>query len=253
MFNLCMSECERMMNKKFTIFTLILFPIILLFLLFNLQVGQYDYDHYTKINSLNFSVFFISKLFFVLNMILIPIFTISSLNGEYTTGRLRMVAIRPNKLINILISKWMILFLTIVGIVLVFWLLGLVGKMLSPHVTETTFYFKNGLTYQSKAAFFYELKYYMFIFMIMVTSLGLSSLFSLLFPNVIMSYIVYLVGVTSLMYIKEEFALFIVGDKFLFDYFHEDNVAKIALFFCIIMICSFSLSLIIWKKRKWMK
>ncbi|MDC7783994.1 hypothetical protein [Priestia megaterium] len=253
MSNLLFCEWERMISKKTTRTIIILLPILLIFFLLTLKIGKYDYSHGTPINSLNFSVFLLSKLFFIINMIIIPIISIDSLNNEYASGSLRMVAIRPLKILNILLSKWLLWILAIVGLMIIIWLIGLLGNNISPHVQSTKFYFENAANYDGRDAFIYQIKYYVFILLIMIASLGISSLISVITPNAIIAYIVYFVGVMSLMYVKQEFALFTVGDKFLFDYFHQGAELRILLFLFSIIIFTYLLSLFIWRKRNWMR
>ncbi|CUB14328.1 ABC-2 family transporter protein [Bacillus cereus] len=250
---LLFSEWERTLQKKFTRIIGMLFPIMLIMFIFTLDTGQYNYSQKVAINSLNFRVFLLSKFFFVINMIIIPILSIDSINREYVSGSLRLVAIRPVKIINILFSKWIVWIGVILSLVFVIWLAGIVGSKFVPQVDFTTFYFEKASNFNGQAAFMYEIKYYIFIALIMIASLGISSLISMLCPNAVIAYTVYFVGVMALMYIKAEFMFFTVGDKMLFEYLHTGQELRVLVFLVTIIIISYLSSLLVWYKRSWLR
>ena len=101
MRSLLWSEYERTFKRKKTSIGIgIYFIMVALQCLFLYLVGGisfYDADHSVQLNSINTAPFFLRELGLLINFILIPMFVVDSFNGEYHSGALRLVLIRPQK------------------------------------------------------------------------------------------------------------------------------------------------------------
>ncbi len=110
MTGLFLSELERTFKRKKTAAVLAVYAGLLAVIwLFLFQMGGisfFDADHDVKIDSLNSAPLFLRELSFVITFIVIPMFVADSFNGEYTSGALRMVLIRPHHRLKLFFVKW---------------------------------------------------------------------------------------------------------------------------------------------------
>ena len=128
MEGLLLSEYERTFKRKKTIIGLLFYCFILAFECFFLflmdGISFYDAQHSVQLNSINTAPFFLRELGLFINFILIPMFVVDSFNGEYTSGALRLVLIRPQKRIKLFLAKWIVQASLFLAIILFTWLIA---------------------------------------------------------------------------------------------------------------------------------
>src|SRR5690606_33748565 len=125
--------------------------------------------------------------------------------GEYTSGALRLVLIRPQKRIDILFSKWIVQASLIVGIMGFTWMIGtLFGILCMPHAAETSFYETDPMNAISGAL--YTLSFYGLATLIMLGIISLCSLISMVMPNQILAFSGTIAILIGSLYIHDVFA-----------------------------------------------
>lgn len=253
MKNLIISEFERTFKRKKTTIGLIIFGFALLleglFLFAMNGVSFYDANHSVQLNSINTAPFFLRELGLLIYFVLIPMFVVDSFNGEYSSGALRLVLIRPKKRLHVLLAKWFVQMCIFLGVLIVTWAAAtLFGKMFMPHVTETTFY-QTG-TMNTFTGMLYTVAFYGIVFIIIMAVIGLCSLISMVMPNPVLAYMGTIGTLVGSLYVHDIFAYFLTSDP-IFKVLAEPQLA-FYLSLLIIVLISSMINIGIWKKKQWM-
>ena len=253
MKNLILSEYERAFKRKKTIIGLLIVCFVLAFecvFLYAMDgVSFYDAEHAVKLNSINTAPFFLRELGIFLYFVLIPMFVVDSFNGEYSSGALRLVLIRPQNRIKVLLAKWFVQVSIFLGIMIFTWVVATVfGILCMPHVEETTFY-QTGVM-NPFSGLLYTLVFYGIAFCIIIAVIGLCSLISMIMPNTIFAYAGTVVTLVGSLYIHDVFDYFLTTDS-IFKVLGEPQAAFFISLFLIISISSM-INIGIWKMKQWM-
>lgn len=201
------------------------------------------------LNSLNTAPFLLRELGLFLSLILIPMFVVDSFNGEYSSGAYRLILLRPYERTKLLIVKWSIQAVIILGLLAVTWLAGMIfGKLVFPEVAETTFYQTDSL--QPVGSFMYVIAYYVIAYLILLAVLTFGSLISTLMPNSILSYAGIIVFLVGSIYISNHFSvLLFMGDSIFKIMSGNHDIMLVLVLFLI--LSNYGINLLIWKKRDW--
>jgi ABC-type transport system involved in multi-copper enzyme maturation permease subunit len=254
MTGLFISEFERTFKRKKTAVVLAVYAGLLAFIWFFLfQMGGisfFDADHAVKIDSLNSAPLVLRELSFVITFIVIPMFVADSFNGEYTSGALRMVLIRPHHRLTLFFVKWTVQCLLIFLILCITWLVGTcLGKVAMPNVNETTFL--GGQAVGTVGAFLYSLKFYGICFCIFIAVISIASIISVLMPNSILSYVATIGALIGSVYVSDKLSFFFsVTDSVFHELSRSNSEFLLNLLFPILLI-SLIINLIVWKKKEW--
>lgn len=264
MNSLVRSEWERIWGRKKTIGCFIACFLILVLdtvfmhrsLLYSGGAVFYGFgmDHpynETMLNALNFSTFLLRDLSFVLVTVFLPMLIADSFNGEYTSGALRLVLIRPPSRGQLLMAKW------ISQSLLVFLLIGLtfiygtvVGWLLFPHVSETT-YFQIDQPLSVLGAYGYNLVFYVFTFVVCLAILGLGSLISSLMPNAILAFLSTVGALVGAIYISDHLSFLINSGTTIYQIMSGPGMGFFVLKIALIMLISYVSTFVFWNKRNW--
>nr|WP_246516876.1 ABC transporter permease [Lederbergia ruris] len=252
MKNIIISEYERTFKRKKTIIGLIIYAFVLALECFFLYamggLSFYDPEHSVQLNSINTAPFLLRELGIFLHFILIPMFAVDSFNGEYSSGALRLVLIRPQKRVRILLAKWIVQVSLIVAIMLVTWLVGTMFGIISmPHVEETSFYQTGSMN-----AFYgmlYTLLFYGVATLIMIGVMGLSSLISMMMPNPILAFAGTIAALIGSLYIHDVFVYFLTSDAIFKILGEPQGEFYISLFLILVISCMMNVK--IWQKKQW--
>ncbi|RWR04379.1 ABC transporter permease subunit [Siminovitchia fortis] len=253
MKQLLASEYERVFKKKKTIVGILIFCFVLAFecfFLYQMDVSFYDPEQVVPLNSINSAPFFLRELGVFLHFILIPMFVVDSFNGEYSSGALRLVLIRPQKRVNVLLAKWIVQASIFFMIMVFTWLVGTIfGRMLMPNVEETSFYQTGSM--DAVGGLLYTLKFYAMAFLIVIAVIGLCSLISMLMPNPILAYAGTVVVLVGGIYIQDVFDYLFVPSDSIFAVLGKFQAGfYVSLFLIIAASCMINIG--IWKKKQWM-
>ncbi|KRG15732.1 ABC transporter permease [Lederbergia galactosidilytica] len=252
MKNIIISEYERTFKRKKTMIGLAIYGCVLAFECFFLYamggLSFYDPEHSVQLNSINTAPFLLRELGIFLHFILIPIFVVDSFSGEYSSGALRLVLIRPQKRLKILLAKWLVQASFVMAIMLVTWLVGTIFGMISmPYVEETTFYETGPMN-----AFYgmlYTLLFYGLATFIMMGVIGLCSLMSMLLPNPILAFAGTVAALIGSLYVHDVFEYFLTSDAIFKILGEQRGEFYISLFLIIVISCMMNVK--IWQKKQW--
>ncbi|MED3879739.1 ABC transporter permease [Priestia megaterium] len=254
MTGLFMSELERTFKRKKTAVVLGVYIGLLAFIWFIFfqrgGISFFDADHDVKIDSLNAAPLLLRDLSFAITFIVIPMFVADSFNGEYTSGALRMVLIRPHHRLKLFFVKWTVQCLLVFIILCITWVVGTcLGKIAMPHVNKTTFL--GGHTLGTLGALLYSLKFYGICFCIFIAVISIGSILSVLMPNSILSYVVTMGALIGSVYVSDKLSFFFsVTDSVFHELSKESSEFLVNLLFPILLI-SLIINLFVWKKKDW--
>lgn len=256
MRDIFISEWEKTFKRKKTMIVIGIFVFLVLFeclFLYGMAgTSFYDADHSVQLNALNTAPFFLRELGLFINLILIPMFVVDSFNGEYSSGALRMVLIRPQSRLKLFFAKWSVQ----VGIVLMIaaftWLMAtLFGKLFMPAVQETAF-LNTGMLKPLGATLF-TLKFYGISLFISVIVITIGSLVSSIMPNMVLSYITIIGILVGSIYISDIFFFFMFVSDAIFEQLGSSESLSFYLLLVVLLTISYIMNIVIWKKREWMR
>ncbi|RAS72867.1 ABC transporter permease [Priestia endophytica] len=254
MKQLIWSELERTFKRKKTIIMLIVYLLLLGFeCLFLFAMGGttfFDPEHDVKMDSLNSSTLYLRDLAFFLTFILIPMLVVDSFNGEYASGALRLVLIRPQSRLQLFLAKWFIQCFLFFGVLVITGVTGfLFGKIVMPNVEYTVFL--GGHDVDAMGAFLYTLKFYGIAFAIFLTIITLASLVSVLMPNAILSYVGLIAILIGSVYASDQLLFFFsLTDSIFYQLSGTSSENFLFLLFPILGL-SIIINIMIWKKKEW--
>jgi ABC-type transport system involved in multi-copper enzyme maturation permease subunit len=254
MKQLILSEIERTFKRKKTIIVLFVYLFLLgfecLFLMMGGGTSFFDAEHSVQMNSLNSPTLYLRELAFVLTLIFIPMLVVDSFNGEYTSGALRFVLIRPQSRLKLFFAKWCVQGLLVIIALLLTWGTGLLfGKLLMPNVEQTVFLGRESVG--QLGAFLYTLKFYGISFAIFMTVVTVASLVSVLMPNSILSYIGLIVILIGSVYASDQLMFFFSVTESIFHQLSGKSSENFLFLLFPILGLSIIINIMIWKKKEW--
>lgn len=152
-------------------------------------VAFYTPNISTKLNSLNYTIFCMKDLIFVLFLVVFPILFIDSLSGEYESGAYRLILIRPYTKIELWLSKLIVQGIFSLIIFTFFFILSMITGNLVFHKVSTTNFYNTPQIYNTSSAFIYTLKATALIYLVSIAILSVAALISVIIPKVVAAFI----------------------------------------------------------------
>ncbi|GIP40518.1 hypothetical protein J31TS4_37980 [Paenibacillus sp. J31TS4] len=248
------SEWERMWKRKKTWIGFLLFlAVVLLDCLFlkTQMIGAFDARQSTPLSAQNFSVFLLKEVSFFLILILAPIQTIDSMNGEYTAGRLRLVLLRPLSFAGLYAAKWLALALQMLLYTALAFLIGeTFGRLFLPSA-ETVTYLNPAAAYDAGGALLYALSTYGLFLLILLAQVSVCSLLCSLLPNALLSYLVWIGCLVGALYVSDSLSFLLLGVSSLFQLMAGSYAPSFyaPLFTC--LLGGFLSTMWLWHRRSW--
>lgn len=255
MKGILLSEYERMFKRKKTIISLMFYFFLILFECFFLfmmdGLSFYNAQHSVQLNSINTAPFFLRELGLFINFILIPMFVVDSFNGEYTSGALRLVLIRPQKRFNIFLMKWIVQASLFLVIIILTWVIATIfGFSFMPHTSETTFYQTNSMT--TIHGLLYTIKFYGIAYCIILAIIGISCFMSIIMTNSILAFIGTVAILIGGVYISDQLSYFLTVSDSIFAALGNADSYGFYLSLFLLLIISHIMSIGLWNKKQWM-
>ncbi|MBE1555369.1 ABC transporter permease [Sporosarcina limicola] len=255
MRSILLSEYERAFKRKKTSIGILVYCFLLtlecVFLYLTGGISFYDANHSVQLNSINTASFFLRELGLFINFILIPMFVVDSFNGEYSSGALRLVLIRPQKRVSLFLAKWIVQASLILALTVFTWLIATIfGQMIMPYVSETNF-----LNTESMNIFeglIYSIKFYGLSYVIFLCVIGLSSFMSIVMPNPIMAYMGTVACLIGGVYISGQFIYFVIVSDSVFEVLGNANQYGFYSSLLFLFVISHIMSIGIWNRKQWM-
>ncbi|SMO87007.1 ABC transporter permease [Melghirimyces algeriensis] len=257
MYELILSEWERIWARKKTWISLAVFIIYLGISAYSLSfflIGFYTPELETSINSLNFSVFFLREVDMVLTFIILPMLFVDCFGGEYHSGALRMVLIRPQSRIRLLGAKWIAMTAVIVLFLTVTFVVGQIcGWSLSPIVDQVTFY-PQGEHFTTWGALGYSVLFYLTFLSIYLVYLGIASLISTVFPNAILSFFFILAIVIGTLYPPDGlWQFFLFTSEKTFALLNGTGVSSFLIALPVVLGITYGTVWWLWNRKSWVR
>ncbi|WP_044641197.1 ABC transporter permease [Risungbinella massiliensis] len=248
------SEFERTFKRKKTMVLLIVYAGLLALeclFLSSMRTGFFDAENSVQVDSLNAATLFFRDISFFVNFILIPMLVVDSFNGEYTSGALRMVLIRPVSRAKLFLAKWSVQYFIILAIICITWLTGtLFGRFAMPNVESTVFLGNEAVS--SFGAFLYTLRFYGIALLIYMSLISVGSFISVLMPNPILSYVGYIGVLVGAIYASDQFIFLLAVTDSIFQQLSHVNAEGFLVTLSVLLIVSIIMNLGLWKKKEWM-
>lgn len=212
MKELIISEFLRMRSRKKNKICLLILIIAFLFTIFwdssaflGQGIGFYTPDISCKLNSLNYPLFCMKNVIFILFIVVLPILFIDSLSGEYESGAYRLILVKPYTRMEFWFSKLIVQSLFTLMIFIIFFILSIIaGYALFPKVSSTTFY-NSSINYTVVSAFLYNLKAVLLMCLVSNAILAISALISSVIPKAVISFIILLSILIGSLYVGHGF------------------------------------------------
>ncbi|ERI09709.1 hypothetical protein [Aneurinibacillus aneurinilyticus] len=256
MLALMKSEWERMWGRKKTKYTLLVFVFLLLFECYFLwgMTGRrsfYDPNHVVHLNSLNTAPFLLRELALYLHLVLIPMLVVDSFNAENTSGALRMVLLRPIAYTRLVMAKWLVLALLLLGIVLSMLIVGtLFAKLAMPYAETVAFL--NTDTYTAVGAFIFSVRFYSIAYIVLLAVLGVGCFVSTVLPHPILSYSAIVGLLIGSLYVSSHFLFFLGPSDSIFQLIGGVKGSEMYWIALVCAIMGYVMTLWIWRRRDWM-
>jgi ABC-2 type transport system permease protein len=252
--NIWISEWERTFKRKKTWVGIIIYFVLVgleaLFLYGVDGVSFYNAEKAVPLNSLNTAPFFLRELGLFLIFIIIPMFVVDSFNGEYRSGAYRLILLRPQGRLTLLAVKISIQGIIILGLLTVTGITAtVVGKAIFPTVHETTFLNTDFLNPLQASLFI--LVFYLIAFFIMLAVILISSAISSLMPNSILAYLGTVGLLIGSIYVSDYFIFFLSVSDTIFEIMGYQQLTVLLIIVSIILV-SYIISVLAWKKRDWL-
>ncbi|NEW04791.1 ABC transporter permease [Paenibacillus sp. SYP-B3998] len=256
MKRLFQSEWERMWKRKKTKVSLLLLMLIVCFdcLFLNMQrVGAFNASDSVPLVAQNFSVFLLKEVSFFLTLIIGPLLIVDSLNGENTSGQLRLVLIRPISIAKLFLAKWLNLACMLFLFVSLTFVIGeAFGHLLLPSV-DSLFYLNPTNRYDSLGAFMYGLKSYGLFFLILLAELSIVCLICTLLPNAIISYFIWIGVMIGTLYVSDSLQFFLLSASTIFKLMADRYAYPFYLPLGGCIGFGFLVTMAIWNRKNWSK
>jgi ABC-2 type transport system permease protein len=254
MTDLFQSEWERIWARKKTLFSVLTIVVLLGFFTMWLArsgIGFYTPDLETQLNSLNFSTFLLKECGFVLTFIFIPMFLVDSFSGEYSSGALRLVLIRPHSRSQLLLSKWLSMAALLTIILAITFIFGqIAGWIFFPNVSETTFY-PNAKPVSVVGAFGFSIMFYLTVYIIYIALLGLGSLISTVISNSILSFFLTIGSLIGTLYVTDQFKFFLLNGEITFKVLNGINTLPFLFTVLSVIVVTYGTTFFLWNRKNW--
>ncbi|WP_434291795.1 hypothetical protein [Clostridium botulinum] len=255
MKNLICSELYRMMRSKkniiLLIITMIIFTLNTLFVRYN-NVGFYDRVTKINLNSLNSTPFILKENHLFLIFIFCPMLFCESFNHENTCGAYRLFLIRGYDKVKFILSKIIACAIFSGVIIIILFVIGTVLGSLLFNKTSLTSFANKQISFNAMEALFYNFKFYLLEYMIMLILIGLTSIIGSLMPNSAITYAVIVALCIFSIYInKNVFSYFLINTPIIFDVLDGRNNTFI-LSSILLIISTCGISTIMFKKRDYL-
>ncbi|GIP27071.1 ABC transporter permease [Paenibacillus sp. J23TS9] len=256
MLQLMQSDWQRMWKRKKTFVSLLIFVCIVLLdcLFLGMQsLGAFDNVSTVPLTAQNFSLFLLKEVSFFLVLIIGPILMIDSFNGEYHSGQLRLVLIRPISIMRMFAAKWINL-AVIMGIFLVvtFGVGEVFGHLVKPSVDSVVF-LNPDRPYNPAGAFMYCLQSYGLFMLILLAQLSVTGLICTLLPSPIICYLGWVGVAVGSMYVSNTFSFLLFGISTIFEWMAGTYTHAFLLPVFVCVILGFSITMLWWKRRNWVR
>lgn len=189
---LIQSELSRLVMRRRTIIILILSVLAFLFLAFfnsSFGIGFYDPNQTAKLDALNFAPFVLRDYHFYLVLVLCPLLVVESFNRERTSGEYRIVMIRPYSRTQFYSAKIISLAIIMGILMFILWILAMIlGGVLLPQTPATSF-FNPEVSYTMSEAIFFNFKFYLVEYFMLLAIISVISSISLLLSSPLLSYV----------------------------------------------------------------
>jgi ABC-2 type transport system permease protein len=245
------NECG---NVKKTMVSMIVFALIVIFdclFLKKQMVGAFNDVDSVSLTAQNFSVFLLKEVSFFLTLIIGPLLIIDSVNGENTTGQMRLVLIRPISIAKLFTAKWLNLaFIMFLFVTLTFIVGETFGHIFLPSV-DTVTYLNPVKSYNNMGALIYGLQCYGLFFLILISELSVICLICTIMPNTIVSYFGWIGVVVGALYVSDSLSFFLLSTSTIFKLMagmYANN------FYIPLLICmgfGFLGTMWVWKRKDW--
>lgn len=250
-----MSEWERIWARRKTMVSLGIFILLLgmsTFLLHRGGIGFYTAQLDTQLHALNFPVFLIKELGFILSFVMLPMFFIDSFNGEYSSGAYRLILIRPQARKHLLFAKWGSMAAITAIFLTVAYIFGHIAGWLLYSAPSTVTFYPDGPSYSILGAFGYSLLYYLIFFLIYLALLGIASLISSIMPNAILAFFSTIATILATLYAPNTLQFFVMNSEITFQVLNGmDQIPFFGSLFGIIIV-TYSLVYGVWARKGWM-
>ncbi|SFT00822.1 ABC transporter permease [Marininema halotolerans] len=256
MTELFMSEWERIWARRKTMVSFVIVILLSAMSTFLLQRGGIGFvtaDLEVPLHALNFPVFLLKELGFVLSFVLLPMFFVDSFNGEYSSGAYRLVLVRPQSRKRLLLAKWSSM-AAVIGIFLtiVFLFSQIAGWILYSAPSSVSFY-PGEPSYSIVGAFGYSLLYYLIFFLIYLALLGLTSFISSIMPNAILAFFSIIAVILATLYAPESLHYFLMNGQTTFQVLNGTGLYPFFGSLLTIILLSYGLVYGIWERKDWIK
>ncbi|WP_315120717.1 hypothetical protein [uncultured Clostridium sp.] len=255
MKRLIRSELERVINRpktKVSFILLILITVLWGKLMGGWNVGFYDQNNTTTLNSLNFSMFILRDIHLPLMFIILPMLYGDALSEEKATGCYRNIATRPYKRWQFIAAKLISqIIVTFIIISSLFIISSICGNFFVQKVEYTTFMNQEKIFY-FKDALIYGIKFYFMEFIIISALLSVMSMVASIIPNAILC-ILGTIGIfVGGIYVSDNFILFLSSSENIFKILNgvASNNIYIILFSTIVIPTI--ISIFLWVKKDWL-
>ncbi|OYD08469.1 ABC transporter permease subunit [Paludifilum halophilum] len=249
------SEWERVWARRKTRVLLVVFPVVV-FLLEQLNlrfgVGFYDADHTAPLNVLNFPVFSLRDLSFLITFIIAPLFWVDSFSGEAASGAYRMVLLRPYSRGKMLMAKWLVQAGLSLGILLIpFVMSQMVGWVSLPHPESVSFFYEGIETYGTSGALLYHLGFYGWIYLILLACLGVCGTVGVVMPNGVLAFIGYVGVLIGMIYVSDSLLILVISVEEVFKLMA--SASDPAVFYALFGTLAISAAALwgIWTRKDW--
>lgn len=245
------SEWERMWGRKKTQIGLGFFMVYVFFMclfLHGFGISFYSPEQSVRLNALNFPPFLLKEVSFAILLVFLPMFVVDSLNGEYQSGAYRMVLLRPQSRLKLLLAKWLMQVLVLGSMILFTFVLGWIwGHLFLPDLKTTSFLGTEAL--DGIGAFLYSLTFYGLTFFIMLGVLAIGSFISIVMPNMILSFAGWLAFLIGSVYVWGKMVFLLFSSSTLFNLLGRGTDMYVyPVTICLLVVGMVASGLVWWRK-----
>jgi ABC-2 type transport system permease protein len=254
MFNVLRSDWERIWARRKTLLSMVFFVVLLGFLTLWLKrggIGFYTPELETRLNSLNFSAFLLKECSFFLTLIIFPMLFVDSFGGEYHSGALRMVLIRPYSPVRLLLAKWLSMALLIFIFLAIPLIFGqIAGWLFFPHVSETSFY-PDAKPVGIVGAMAFSVLFYFTVYLIYLALSGLGSLICTIVSNPILAFFLILGSLFGTLYISRKFQFLLLNGEITFQVLNGIHTGAFLVTLFAVIVVTYGATFLLWKRKNW--
>lgn len=252
MFELFMSEWERVWARKKTVVTLVLFAAVCLLAslwLSRFGVGFVNAGTEVRLDAWNVPAFLLKETSFVLMLVAAPMVFVDALAGERVQGAYRLVLLRPHGRGSLLLAKWGALAAVMAVFVAVVLLIGTVAGHTMPEPDGALAQQAAEPSASGVTSFGEVLVYFGVFYLIVIAAMGLCTLICLLVSSTVLAYAGLVGSYVGMLYLSEHLRFFLLGGEAAFQVLAGNGVWMFATALGGVMAVSYAASWVVWKKR----